>query len=283
METMKRLLIVGFGDIARRARERLERRFEVARLSRTYGSDLDRPDSLALPAVHAVLHLAPPPGQGESDTRTANLLAALEKSGILPARMVYVSTSGVYGDCAGARVDESRPPAPQTERARRRLDAEHRLTAWAEARQVALMVLRAPGIYAGERLPLERLRARTPVLDPQDDVYTSHIHADDLAAIACRALDEEAPAGVYNAADDTELKMGDWIDLVADTHGLPRPPRISRQLAKERIAQPLLSFMTESRRLDNRKLKTVLGVQLRYPRVHEGLKHGQLARSHQPA
>src|SRR5688572_21325869 len=270
---MKRLLIAGFGDIARRALGPLKRRFDVARLSRAYGSDFDRPESLALPMGEALLHCVPPPGQGATDTRTANLLAALEKCGILPARMVYVSTSGVYGDCAGDRVDESRPPAPQTDRARRRLDAERQLAAWAGSRGVELVVLRAPGIYAADRLPLARLRARTPVLRPQDDVYTSHIHAEDLAAIVCRALEDDAPAGTYNAADDTEMKMGDWFDLVADSHGLPRAPRISRQDAARAIPEPAFSFMRESRRLDNCRLKDVLGVRLQYQTVYEGLKH----------
>src|SRR3954470_20783581 len=180
---MDRLLIAGFGDIARRAAPRLARRFQLAPLSRTDGFDLDRPDSLSLAPAQSLLHCAPPPDHGAADTRTANLLAALEKGRILPARIVYVSTSGVYGDCAGARIDESRPPAPKTERARRRLHAETQLAAWAGERGIVLVVLRVPGIYAASRLPLERLRARTPVLRSEDDVYTSHIHADDLAAI----------------------------------------------------------------------------------------------------
>jgi nucleoside-diphosphate-sugar epimerase len=280
---MKRLLIAGFGDIARRAAPRLERRFQIAPLSRAGGVDLDRPESLSLAPAQALLHCAPPPDQGAADTRTANLLAALEKGRILPARIVYVSTSGVYGDCAGARVDESRGPAPQSERARRRLHAERQLVGWAGTRGIALVVLRVPGIYAGDRLPLERLRAGTPVLRSEDDVYTSHIHADDLAAVVCRALDDDAPAGVYNAADDTEMKMGDWFDLVADLHALPRPPRVSRELARHTIPAALYSFMQESRRLDNTRLKSVLGIRLRYPTVQEGLRNEHPARLDQPA
>lgn len=274
---MKRLLIAGFGDIARRAAPGLERRFALQRLSRALGFDLDRPETLALEAADAVLHCAPPPGEGETDSRTANLLAALEKARILPARMVYVSTSGVYGDCAGARVDESRPPAPQTARALRRLDAERRLAQWCRSRGIPLLILRAPGIYAADRLPLERLRAGTPVLSAEDDVYTNHIHADDLAQIVARALDSEAPGGIYNAADDTELKMGDWMDLVADTRGLPRPPRLPRVQAAGAIPPTLLSFMQESRLLDNSRMKRRLGVRLRYPTVHEGLRHEHAA------
>jgi len=262
---MERLLIAGFGDIARRALPQLERRFDIIRLSRRHGFDLDRPETLVIEGADAVLHCAPPPGHGELDPRTANLLAALEKGRILPAHLVYVSTSGVYGDCGGERVDESRPIAPATPRARRRADAERQLTAWCSEENISLIVLRVPGIYAADRLPLERLRARTPALRAEDDAYTSHIHADDLAAAAVRALEPDAPAGVYNAADDTEMKMGDWLDLVADFSGLPRLPR----------AAVSNGFITESRRLDNRRLKQVLGVTLRYRTVYEGLRHEQ--------
>ena len=270
---MKRLLVAGFGDIARRAAPLLAPRFEIVRAARRDGFDLDRPQTLVFGRVDALLHLAPPPGAGDEDTRTANLLAALEKGRILPTRLAYVSTSGVYGDCRGERVDESRPVAPQTPRARRRVDAERRLALWCSRHGGKLVVLRAPGIYAADRLPLERLRAGTPVLRAEDDVYTSHIHADDLAAAAARALEDDAPDGIYNAADDSEIRMGDWFDLVAERHALPKPPRLPREEAKARIAPELYSFMSESRRLDNRRLKGDLGVKLRYPTVYEGLRH----------
>jgi nucleoside-diphosphate-sugar epimerase len=271
---VKRLLIAGLGDIARRALPQLERGFEVVPLGRRSGFDLDRPESLRLEGAHALLHCAPPSAEGDADLRTANLLAALEKARILPSRVVYVSTSGVYGDCDGARVDESRPCAPQTARAKRRVDAERRLAAWCTQHSAALVVLRAPGIYARERLPLERLRAGTPVLRAEDDVYTSHIHADDLARAVARALEPDAPAGFYNVADDSELLMADWMDLVAVRHGLPRPPRLPRVLVAARVSAEVYSFMCESRRLDNASLKRRLGVKLRYPTVHEGLREG---------
>jgi nucleoside-diphosphate-sugar epimerase len=283
MGVMKRLLIAGFGDIARRAAPALEIRFECRCGVRAAGFDLDRPETLADLAAEAVLHCAPPPAVGEADTRTANLLAALGKAGIVPARIVYVSTSGVYGDCAGAVVDESRPLNPQTPRARRRADAERRLAEWCAAREIALVILRAPGIYAADRLPLDRLRRGIPVLREEDDVYTSHIHADDLAAIVVRALEQDAPPGIYNAADDSRLKMGDWLDLVADAAGLARAPRVARSEAAARIPPELLSFMSESRLLDNTRLKRVLGVRLAYPTVFEGMKDVRTARAHQPA
>ena len=271
---MKSLLLAGYGDIARRAAPRLEARFALVPLARRRGYDLDRPETLiSLPPAHAVLHCAPPPNAGVVDARTTHLLAALAKGRILPARLVYVSTSGVYGDCGGARVYESRAVNPQTDRAQRRVDAERQLAQWCREQGVSLAILRAPGIYAADRLPLERLRAGTPVLRAEDDVYTNHIHAEDLAAIAVRALAETAHEGIYNASDDSDLRMGDWFDLVASRAGLPRPPRIARAEAAGRIAPALLSFMSESRRLVNRRMKEELGVRLQYPTVHDGVPH----------
>ncbi len=264
---MEQLLVAGFGDIARRALPALVRRFQVTRLSRQYGTDLDRP--LAPRAADALLHCAPPPAGGDSDSRTANLLSALQ--GV--KRIVYISTSGVYGDCGGERVDETRAVNPQTPRARRRVSAEQQLQRWSAERGVALVILRAPGIYAADRLPVERLRAGMPVLRAEDDGYTNHIHADDLAAAAVRALELDAPPGIYNVADDSDLRMGDWMDLVAGHAGLPKPPRVPRSRIAELVSPEVLSFMNESRRLDNRRMKTVLGVKLRYPTVHEGLGH----------
>lgn len=270
---MQRLLVVGYGDIARRAAPLVAPRFAITALSRATGCDLDAPVIPALGASEALLHCAPPPPQGERDSRTANLLAALDQQRLAPERLVYISTSGVYGDCAGGRVAESRPLNPQTARARRRADAEQQLSGWCAARGTALVILRAPGIYAGDRLPIERLRAGLPVLRREDDVYTSHIHADDLAAVIARALEVDALAGIYNVADDSELLMGDWLDLVADYAGLPRPPRVPRERIAEQVPPELVSFMQESRRLDNARLKQVLGARLCYPTVQEGLRH----------
>ncbi len=284
---MNTLLIAGFGDIAQRALPQLLARFAVVALVRPQRigaiapqaglavepGDLDAPDTLRRFAGRAshVLHCAPPPSAGTTDPRTANLLRMLSESRPLPQRIVYVSTSGVYGDCGGDRVDETRPVNPQTDRARRRVDAEARIAAFGGSHGVRSVILRAPGIYAADRLPLARLRAGTPVLRSEDDVYTNHIHADDLAAIAARALTHPAADGIYNACDDSELKMGDWLDLVADRARLPRPPRIPRAEAPGRIPPPLLSFLGESRRLSNRRLKAHLGVRLIQPTVYEAL------------
>jgi nucleoside-diphosphate-sugar epimerase len=288
---VERLLIVGAGDIARRALPALVARYATAAIVRgdpaplatrgvrAVAGDLDRPESLAPDALAAniLLHAAPPNESGARDERTRNLVAALAGARMLPRRVVYISTSGVYGDCGGAWVDESRALRPGTDRARRRVDAEQVLVDWGRGGGVEIVILRAPGIYAADRLPVERLKQGTPVLRAEDDVYTNHIHAEDLAAICVRALERDAPAGLYNAADDTEMKMGDYFDLVAERSGLPRPPRVSRADAETAIPPALLSFMHESRRLVNRRLKEVLGVRLRYATVFDGVPRAAAA------
>ena len=223
-----------------------------------------------------MLHLAPPPASGADDPRTRALLRALARGGRV-RRLVYASTSGVYGDCGGARFDETRAVDAGTDRARRRVDAEAQLRWFGRRTGVRVTLLRIPGIYAADRPgghPRERLARGTPVLAADDDVYTNHIHADDLARACVAALHRGAPQRVLHASDDSELKMGDYFDLAADLCGLPRPPRITRAEAALQLSPMLLSFMSESRRLDNARLKRELRLRLRYPTVREGLVAG---------
>jgi len=238
--------------------------------------NLDAPASLARLAALApwALHLAPPPGEGYVDTRTRHLLAALGLSTAL-RRLVYASTTGVYGDTGGARFDETRPTAPRNARAHRRVDAEQRVRWAGRAFGWRTSILRIPGIYAPDReggTPRERLRRGTPVLAAADDVYTNHIHADDLARACVAALVRGRPQRVVNACDDTELRMGDYFDLAADLLACARPPRITRQEAQARLPALTLSFMSESRRMDNTRLHRELRVRLRYPTVVQGLR-----------
>ena len=281
---MIRVLLIGSGDIALRAASLLRGRARVYGVTRRPDdvpklraqgvvpivADLDDARTLRrLPtAPFAVLHCAPPPSDGRDDPRTRRLLAALARAQIIPQRLVYISTSGVYGDCAGARVGETRARRAQTPRARRRVAAEDRLRAWAARRGVRLTILRAPGIYAETRLPLDRIRQGTPVLAPEDDVFTNHIHADDLARAAVAAIFRGLPNRAYNVADDAEMKMGGWFDAVADAFHLPRPPRVTWDEAEQRIAPLLLSFMSESRRLVNARMKRELRVRLAFPTPH---------------
>ncbi len=284
---MRRLLIVGCGDIALRAAPLLSRRYRLYGLARTternstlrahhitpVPGDLDDRRSLRRIAglAHAVLHLAPPAADSPRDRRTKRLLAALGRGRSLPRRLLYISTTGVYGDCAGARVPETRRVNPRTDRARRRVDAERLLRAFQRRTGVTVPVLRVPGIYARERLPLARLGAGTPALDRDHDGFSNHIHADDLAAICAAALRKGRPGRVYHAVDESELRMGEYFNAVADAFDLPHPPRVTWEEARASLPTELLSFMAESRRLTRARLRKELGVQLRYPTVEAAL------------
>jgi nucleoside-diphosphate-sugar epimerase len=278
-----RLLIFGCGDVGMRLLPLLAGRYRVLAVTsnrercaelRAAGAvpivaDLDQPNSLARLAGLAqhVIHLAPPQSSGTLDRRTRNLTAILPEGG----RLVYISTSGVYGDCAGALIDETRTVAPHNGRAWRRVDAERVLRSWARHSGSRLAIVRVPGIYAASRLPLQRLQQGTPALVAQDDVYTNHIHADDLASIIVRALQRALPGRVYHAVDDTEMKMADYFDTVAGAFGLPPPPRLARAALREQVSPMLLSFMSESRRMANARIKQELGVRLAYPNVPAAL------------
>jgi nucleoside-diphosphate-sugar epimerase len=292
---MRRLLIVGCGDVALRMVGLLRARYRLFALShsaqrlallRDHGivplpGDLDEPATLSRLAglPHDILHLAPPPSQGSLDSRTSNLIRALRRSGSIPQRLVYISTSGVYGACSGALVDEPRPLRPQNDRARRRVDAERLLRAWGRQSGVRVVILRVPGIYAADRLPIERIQAGTPALVQLEDAYTNHIHADDLARIVLAALARGRSGRTYNAADGSWLKMGDYFDLVARSFDLPLPPRVSRREAESLVSETLMSFMRESRRLSNRRMRQELRVRLRYPSVAAGLAEAVRLRS----
>lgn len=284
---MIRVLIVGAGDVARRLFPLLAPHATVTVLlrnpehatgwrrrgARVLHADLDRRDSLHRLAGQAtwVVHLAPPPAAGCADTRTRHLLAALARGRRLPQRLVYISTTGVYGDRAGGRVDETTPPGPTTERARRRADAEGRLRRFATDTGCRVSILRVPGIYAADRLPVERLRAGAVAIDAGEDSYTNQIHADDLARAIVAALRRGRCNRTYNAVDDSVLKMGDWFDAVADATGLPRPARLPRAAVRSAVSPALWSYLAESRRIGNRRLKNELRLRLRYPTVRDAL------------
>ena len=283
------LLIVGCGDVGLRVVKLLRGRYRLLALTtsaqrvgelREAGAvpllgDLDDAATLGRLAglADAVLHLAPPPLHGRTDPRTARLLQALARQGRV-RRIVYGSTSGVYGDCGGVPFDETRAVNPGTDRARRRVDAEARLRWYGQAMGARVTLLRIPGIYAGDRAgghPRERLARGTPVLAADDDVFTNHIHADDLARACVAALVRGWPQRVVHACDDTDLRMGDYFDLAADLAGLPRPRRITRAQAATELSPMSMSFMSESRRLSNRRLKTELKLRLHHATVHTGL------------
>jgi nucleoside-diphosphate-sugar epimerase len=290
----ERVLIVGCGDVGLRVARQLGSRVKLLALTSSPQrvpelrarqitpliGNLDRPATLRRLAglTTRVVYLAPPP-PGENlpdwrrDPRTLALLRALRLRG-LPQSLVYGSTSGVYGDCRGEWVSETRPVHPHTPRAQRRVDAETQIRLFGRSGGVRVHTLRIPGIYAPDReggTPRGRLLKGTPVLAQPDDVYTNHIHADDLARTCLAALWRGKPQRTTHASDDTQLKMGDYFDLAADLYQLPRPPRVARHTAQDALPLMLLSFMSESRRLDNTRLKRELRIRLRYPTVVQGL------------
>jgi nucleoside-diphosphate-sugar epimerase len=285
-------LIVGCGDVGLRVARQLPPRLKLIALTssaerlpalRAQGltpllGDLDDRASLRRLAGLAtrVVHLAPPPGDNpdwRSDPRTLALLRALRLRSP-PRSLVYGSTSGVYGDCQGAWVRETQPVNPNTPRSQRRVHAEGQLRLFGRSSGTQLHILRIPGIYAPDRAggtPRGRLLRGTPVLQREDDVYTNHIHADDLARACLAALWRGKPQRITHASDDSQLLMGDYFDLAADLYQLPRPLRLARSTAQQQLPLMLLSFMGESRRLDNQRLKKELRLVLRYPTVAQGL------------
>jgi nucleoside-diphosphate-sugar epimerase len=281
-----RILIVGCGDIGLRLLPQLTSAYKVfaltsseerAPLLRKAGAvpvigNLDQADTLwRLPQLASrVIHLAPPPAAGQIDTRTHNLLRILSQGGRFIRQLIYISTTGVYGDCAGGWVDETRTVNPQSLRAQRRVSAEAQIRAWGIEAGVSTHILRVPGIYAQDRLPLERIKRSTPALQEAEDVYTNHIHADDLARLIKWAIYHAKPQRVVNACDDSQMKMGDYFDAVADVFQLPRPPRLSKKELASALDPMMLSFMGESRRIKNHRLRE-LKFHLQYPTVDDYL------------
>ena len=285
-----RVLIVGCGDVGLRVAALLKQSARVLALTssssktaflQTRGitpllGNLDQAETLRRlsgVATHLV-HMAPPPLQGSTDPRTRALVQALALR-TPPQSVVYGSTSGVYGDCQGAWIDETQILKPATDRAQRRVDAETWLNAWGRVGGPRVQVLRIPGIYALDReggTPKERLLRGTPVLQATDDVFTNHVHADDLAQATLLSLWRGKPLRPVNVCDDSDLRMGDYMDLAADLWSLARPPRVSRAQAAQQLPAMTLSFMSESRRMRNERLKQELRMKLRYPTVREGLQ-----------
>lgn len=281
------ILIIGCGDIGMRVAQQLSRSHRVFALTssknrfqelRDVGTipiwgDLDKPETLwrLSGLAQTVIHLAPPQNQGNRDYRTRNLLRILAQGSNAVRRFIYISTTGVYGDHKGAKVSETTPVSPESERAYRRVDAERVLRLWAPAHGVTLTILRVPGIYAANRLPIERLQSQTPALLPEEDAYSNHIHSDDLARLICAAVYHGKPQRIINACDGCETKMGDYFDEVADAYGLERPSRKPASELQKLVSPMLWSFMRESRRVTNTRLHE-LKTPLRYPSVADFLK-----------
>ncbi|NNF97465.1 MAG: SDR family oxidoreductase [Halobacteria archaeon] len=279
------VLIVGCGDIGRRVAARWEgvpvtglvhskasaEQIQQAGI-RPLQASLDDPSNLQdLPVADAlVYYFAPPPATGTTDPRMAHFLAAIDPER-LPARIVYISTSRVYGDRGGERVNEDTPPNPQVDRARRRYDAEQQLRRFGQEYGVAVVILRVGGIYGPGRLPRKRLQDRVPIIHEHLAPSTNRIHAEDLAQICVAAARRGRADSVYNVSDGTDSNMTEYFNTVADILKLPRPPTIDWEEAQRSLSAGMLSYLKESRRMDNRRMLEELGIELQYPTLEAGL------------
>lgn len=294
---MPKLLIVGYGDIGHRvARLALSAGFSVAAASRSielkeseqesgiglYTANLDRLGTLGeLPTRQSMLlYLAPPPPHGSTDPRIQNFCNSILKTE-LPTKVVYISTSGIYGDCDGDLVDEARVPRPENDRSKRRLDAETTFRTWGKQHGVPIVTLRVAGIYGPDRLPIEQLKKGVPVLRKEQSPYSNRIHADDLAQVCLAAVQKGTDGAIYNICDGEESTMTDYFLTVAEIFELPAPPLISLAEAQTRLSPEMLSYLLESRRLDNSRMRDRLGVELIYPELESGLRaiHGETAKA----
>ena len=282
---MDSVLIVGCGDIGLRlaglcsgtpVTGLVRTRQSLARLGARQvlpkRLDLDAPfaaDDL-MAANSQLYYLAPPPPHGDTDPRVAAVCAAL-RGPHRPRKVVYLSTTAVYGDCGGRWIDETAPLQPGTARGRRRLDAERRWLRWGDSQGVPVVILRVPGIYGPGRLPLERLRKGVPVLAEQDAPFTNRIHADDLARVCLLAMQRGRADEAYNVSDGHPTSMSDYFNRVADSLSLPRPPVVDRATAEIELTASMLSFLSESKRILNTKMLDELGVRLQYADLEQGL------------
>ncbi len=278
------MLIIGCGDIGRRIAHIAQRKGErVSALVRTTQSrtelqklgvdviqaDLDAGiEALDVDGVR-VVYLAPPPRTGTEDWRMKHLLQTLRGS---PEVFLYLSTTGVYGDCNGEWVDETRPVAPRADRARRRVDAEQQLITAATRHGWRYVIMRVAGIYGAQRLPLQRIRERQPVLRANQAPFTNRIHEDDLAEITLGLLEKGGSGEIYNVTDGHPGTMSDYFSTVARYAGLPQPPEIDMRQAESEMSAGMMSYLRESRRISNRKMVDLLGEKLRYATLEDGLK-----------
>jgi nucleoside-diphosphate-sugar epimerase len=238
--------------------------------------DLDNPlEDISLTGQRAI-YLAPPPASGRADTRMSNFLHAIEKRP--PERFVLISTTGVYGDCRGEWVDESTPLNPAADRAFRRADAELQVQQFCQRPDIplpgiSLVILRVPGIYGPGKIPLARIKSGQPIVSQEDSPFTNRIHAQDLVNICERALLDTRITGIYNISDGHPGTMYEYFTGVAAAMDLPAPPVISLEEAQQQLSPGMLSYMAESRRIDNKKMLEDFAIELLYPNLQAGLKH----------
>ena len=284
------VLIIGCGDIGQRVANiwknqgitvfgavKSESSLNALRQQHIHALQIDL-DNLTrqqdLPLEQSLLYyFAPPPAKGLKDTRMENFLNNLDVNNPLPSRLIYISTSGIYGDQQGQLINEKTPAKPQVDRAKRRFHAELQLTLWGKLNKVSITILRVGGIYGPGRLPLQRLKDHIPLLHENLAPQTNRIHADDLAQICVAAATKKAAGEIYNVSDGANGNMTEYFNTIADFFDLPRPPLVDWDEAEKTISKGMLSYLKESRRLDNSKMIKELNIKLIYPTLKDGLKN----------
>jgi len=285
---VKKVLIIGCGNIGKlvaslasanhatvtamaRSAERLAELQQLGIVA--VSGNLDDPASLEnLPTKDAlVFYFAPPPGGGVTDPRLRAFCAAIA-AGNEPQKIVYISTSGVYGDSGGNLVTEETPATPQTARGKRRLDAEIALREWCTERRVAHVILRVTGIYGPGRLPIQQLTSGQPVLLESAAPFTNRIHAEDLARICIAAAERGESGEIFNVSDGQPGTLTQYFNAVADALALPRPRQVTLEEARKVMTPLMLSYIGESRRMDNGKMLRKLGITLLYPTLEAGIR-----------
>lgn len=217
-----------------------------------------------------VYYCAPPPREGDTDPRLARTLTRLSGR---PRRIVYLSTTGVYGDRNGAWVDETSQTAPANARSRRRVDAEAQIRAYASANGCEWVILRVAGIYGPDRLPLERLRAGDPVLRDADSGFSNRIYVDDLVTVCERAGDSAAAANeIFNVADGVPTTSAAFSRELARQAALPAPREIDWAMMQAEASAMRHSFLAESKRVNADKLQRLLGVSLQCLDYRAGIR-----------
>jgi nucleoside-diphosphate-sugar epimerase len=284
----ERAIIAGCGYVGKKLASRLKSEgYSVATIVRSiescnilaqdytcYNIDLDSDESLPkLDFTDAVLfYFIPPPAQGITDSRIARFLSLIPSQQAL-RKIVLISTTGVYGNCGEEWVDEERIPAPDTDRARRRLDAENVLTEWCHKRALDCVILRVPGIYGPDKLPVKRLQEKKPVLDLSESPWSNRIHIDDLVQSCINAMHYAGEFRVFNVSDGHPSSMTDFFLSVATALNLPLPPQISLEECKAIFSENMMSYLLESKKIKNERLLKALNVQIKYPTLQQGLAH----------
>jgi nucleoside-diphosphate-sugar epimerase len=282
----KQAFIVGCGYVGRRLALQLGKEYNLYGLVKTTNSlkslraahvqpimlDLDKFSRQDLSPVWfrncTLFYFAPPPADGESDTRLHRFLNLLET---MPDTLVYISTTGVYGNTHGALVDETSPVNPQTQRATRRVSAEHITRIWCTENKVRRVVLRVPAIYGPGRLPLARLRNNEPALRPEESPIFNRIHVDDLVQACMAAALQPQVRGIYNVSDGNRHTMTEFLQFVAELANIRMPPLVPMDEAQLSFSPEFLSYLDESRQVDNTRMRNELGVQLRYADLKQGI------------